>query len=192
MNRRRRINLAIPTVFFGMCCSRETSLTKAFKTFLIPKVLENRQSIYKATKFSCYILWWDRHSSLILARYLLSSSTTSLEGDLLPCSLFLMKIARKIPDPIPKFHGFVDLTLVAITRASLNYRGVSLYFGRRREIFLTHQLYRREGKNTSQMAREDGWDTGLRWKFRASRISFSTLCVCLSSSTFAKRPAILS
>lgn len=108
-------------------------------------------------------------------------------------SLVLVKIARKILDPIPKFHGFVDLTLAAITCASLNYRGVSLYFGRRREIFLTHQLYRREGENTSQMAREDGRDAGVRWKFRASRISFSTLCICLSSSTFAmKRLAVLS
>lgn len=67
-----------------------------------------------------------------------------------------MKIAKKIPDSIPKFHGFVDLILIAIIRVSLNYRGVSLYFGCRREIFLTHQLYGRKGENTSQMAGEDG------------------------------------
>lgn len=152
---------------------------------MFSKILQRH--VCKAMKFSRYI-FRGKCSHIILARYLLLSSI-SLEGNLLP----YVKIARKIPDPIPKFHGFVDLTLVAITHASLNYRGVSLYFGCQREIFLTHQLYGREGENTSQMAREDERDAGVRWKFRASRISFSTLCVCLSSSMFAmKRPAVLS
>lgn len=141
-----------------------------------------------ATKFS---LFQNKRSHAVLARYPLSSFT-SLESDPLPWLPLFLKIARKIPDPVPKFHGFVDLTPVAITHASLNYRGVSLYFGCRREIFLTHTNYTGEKGRTRVRWRERMGET-LQWKFRASRISFSTLCVCLSSFTFTmKRPAVLS
>lgn len=182
MNRRRRINLAIPIcVLWHTVLRRNISVTKPFKNIVGKAYIKHNE------KFSRYIFGIRiTLISFLLATFVLLSASKLL-------SFVFVKIARKIPDPIPKFHGFVDLTPVGITRASLNYRGVSLYFGRRREIFLTHQLYGREGENTSQMAREDGWDAGVRWKFRASRISFSTLCVCLSSSTFAmKRPAVLS
>lgn len=70
----------------------------------------------------------DALTSHVLARYLLSSPTSSL-GEA-TSSLAIVKIVEKIPGPTLKFHGFASPTLVvAITHASPNYRGISLYFG---------------------------------------------------------------
>jgi len=61
-----------------------------------------------------------------------------------------------------------------------NYRGISLYFGRWHEIFLTHQLYgkgRKRGERNERETRGEGWtgrECGVR-RIRASRISFSFL-----------------
>lgn len=98
----------------------------------MPDDKNNRRNVDKTTRnflitSSAEI---DALASHVLARYLLSTFHFQPRRGDLPSPAIVKIVEKKFPVPLSKFHGFAYPTLVvAITHASPNYRGISLYFG---------------------------------------------------------------